>query len=151
MPCTFKNFQTKLSNFKCQWRPPRLVLWVSPSGYVFPGRPPVVWWGGLFDFSQSVYWETLYWPYTCVNEDVTTISIMSNSPVGCGKVPHCSPPLFLGVWELRPRSVIPRSKDLERVSTCWGNNSHSNLAFPQIGSSKPLEIILESSKSSLVS
>ena len=49
-----------MRNFKCQWRPPRLVCWFPPSGYVLPGCPPVAWWGEGFDCLQSVLWETLY-------------------------------------------------------------------------------------------
>ena len=42
-----------LSNFKCQWGPPRLVWSASPSGYDLSRYPQVMWWGGHFFFKVS--------------------------------------------------------------------------------------------------
>ena len=47
-----------LSNFKCQWGPPRLVWSASPSGYDLSRYPKVTCWVGIFIFFQSVLWET---------------------------------------------------------------------------------------------
>ena len=47
-----------LSNFKCQWGPPRLVWSASPSGYDLSRYPKVMWWVVHFIFFQSVLWET---------------------------------------------------------------------------------------------
>ena len=44
-------------NFKCLWRPPRLVRFPSPSGYILPRPPPQLRTGLGFLFSFKVSFE----------------------------------------------------------------------------------------------
>ena len=63
-------------NFKCLWRPPRLVRFSSPSGYILPRSPPVEYWVGFFIFFQSVFWETPYW--TSTSKSWTNLETLSS-------------------------------------------------------------------------